>query len=161
MNTIIKLIEPHKETNEKEVEVKDSYSLPKLIEVYRGRKSGLEAACWSDDDYNWTALDICKIFPSGDKDHLVDAVAVNMDAHVVHDFIRQRKLTDQNIERLKRLYKVSVYLLSLILYFQLSGKGDLEEKEDLIAFLMMGVGKVILQIVINDEIIKEMDKEDY
>ena len=69
-------------------------------------------------------------------------------------------MTDKNIEHLKRLFKVSVYLISLILYFQLNSKDEIDEKEEMAAYLMKSIGKIILQIVINDEILKEIDKDD-
>ncbi len=160
LNAMIKLIGPIEESKKREVNTKESYNLPKLIEVYRDKQEGVDNASWADPDYNWTGEDICKVFPSGDKNHLVDAVATNMDAFVIHDFMRQRKLTDKNIEHMKRLFKVSVYLLSLILYLQLSSRDEIEEKEVMTAFLMKGIGKIILQVVINEEIMKEIDKED-
>ncbi len=161
LNAIIKLLNPTEETKQRKIETKDSYSLPKLIEVYREKKEGnINTPCWTDADYNWTGDDICKVFPSGEKDHLVDALAINMDAYVIHDYMRQKKLTDTNIEHLKRLFKVSVYLISLILYFELSQREDIEEKEEMTSYLMKGVGKITLQIVINDEILKEIDKEE-
>ncbi|MCU0651394.1 MAG: hypothetical protein MUC39_00400 [Candidatus Omnitrophica bacterium] len=161
LNAIIKLLNPNEETKQHQIETKDSYSLPKLIEVYREKKeANVNAPCWTDPDYNWTGDDVCKIFPSGEKDHLVDAVAINMDAYVIHDYMRQKKLTDTNIEHLKRLFKVSIYLISLILYFELSQREDVEEKEEMVSFLMKGVGKIALQIVINDEILKEIDKDE-
>lgn len=161
LNAIIKLVNPVEDAKQREIKTKDSYSLPKIIEVYREKKEGnINTPCWSDPDYNWTGDDICKIFPSGEKDHLVDALAVNMDSYVIHDYMRQKKLTDKNIEHLKRLFKVSVYLISLILYFQLNSKDEIDEKEEMAAYLMKSIGKIILQIVINDEILKEIDKDD-
>ncbi len=163
LNAIIKLLNPNTETKQRKIDTKESYSLPRLIEVYREKKEGnINTPCWSDPDYNWTGDDICKVFPSGEKDHLVDALAINMDSYVIHDYMRQKKLTDTNIEHLKRLFKVSVYLISLILYFQLSHKKEeeIEEREEMVSYLMKGVGKITLQIVINDEILKEIDKDD-
>jgi hypothetical protein len=113
----IKVLNPIEESKKKNLETKDSYSLPKIIEVYRENKNGIESPLWSNPDYNWTGLDICKIFPSGESNHLVDALAINMDADVIHDYMRQKKLTDKNVEHLKRLHKVAVFLISLMLYF--------------------------------------------
>ncbi len=66
----------------------------------------------------------------------------------------------KNIESLKRLFKIGVYLISLILYFQLYNKEEINEKEELLAYLMKGVGKIIINIVINEEIIKEVESEE-
>ena len=139
---------------------KETYSLPKLIEVYKSRKNGSEDACWTDQDYDWTGEDICKVFPSSIKDHLVDAVAVNMDAVEIHNYMRQKKLTDKNVEHLKRVFKVAVYLLSLIQYLQIVHRQDIEEKEEMVSYLMKGVGKILLPIVVNDEIMKEIEREE-
>lgn len=50
-------------------------------------------------------------------------------------------------------------MISLILYFQLFNKEEINEKEELLAYLMKGVGKIIINIVINEEIIKESEIE--
>ena len=84
---------------------------------------------------------------------------MNMDADVLHNYIRSKKLTDKNIEQLKRQYEMGIYLISLIVYFQLSRREEVEEKEELLSYLMKGVGKIIIQVVINEEIIKEFEKE--
>ncbi|MDI6760663.1 MAG: hypothetical protein QMD05_07530, partial [Candidatus Brocadiaceae bacterium] len=155
-----KIDNPIGKTKEQEKETRTTYSLPKIIEVYRERKQGMDTPVWEDKDYNWSEDDICKIFPSSEERHLVDAVAINMDADVVHNYIRKRKLTDKNIEHVKRLFKIGIYLVSLGLFFQLSQKEDIEEKEQLLSDLMKGVGKIIIPTVINEEIIKEIEKEE-
>ena len=160
VHAMIKITNPIQEAKEREVKNKDAYSLPRLIEVYREKKGDLPTPVWTDTDYNWTGTNICKIFPSGEKDHLVDAVAINMDADVIHDYMRQKKLTDKNVEHLKRLFKVAVYLISLMLYFQLADQESIEDKEEMAATLMQGVGKIVIPIVINDEIMKEIEKDD-
>lgn len=157
LSASIKIDNPKKKAKEKKVETSITHSLPRPIEVYRERKHGIEVTTWDDDGYKWCGLDICKVFPSGDEGRLVDAVAINMDADVIHDFIRRRKLRDKNIERVKRLFKVGIYLISLILYFELSQRKEIEEAEQFLAYLMKGVGKIILPIVINEEIIKEIE----
>lgn len=159
LTAFIKIDNPQKKGEEKTFERRETYSLPKIIEVYREKKQGIETPTWEDKDYNWCGEDICKIFPSGNEKYSVDAVAINMDADVIHNYIRRKKLTDKNIEHLKRLYKIGIYLISLILYFQLSQREDIEEKEEVLSHLMRGVGKIIMQVVINEEIIKEIDKE--
>lgn len=161
LQAILKVINPHEQTKKDEIKTKDEFSLPKIIEVYKEKKEEFpERMSWAHPDFNWTGDDICKVYPSGEKDHLVDAVAINMDADVLHDFIRQRKITsEKNIEHLTRLFKVSVFLISLILNLQISQKEDIEEKEEIVAHLMKGVGKIILQVAINDELLKEVEKE--
>lgn len=160
LTAFIKIDNPIGKTKEKDVKTPITYSLPKIIQVYKEMKKVIECAIWNDPDYNWTGRDICKIFPSGNEKYLVDAVAINMDADVLHNYIRRRKLTDKNIEHTKRLYQIGTYLISLILYFQISNRENIEDKEDLLSYLMKGVGKIILQVIINEEIIKEVEKEE-
>ncbi len=160
VNANVKVNNPNEPTKKKEINTKDSYSLPKIIEVYRENKNESQCPVWNDADYNWTGIDISKIFPSGDTDHLVDAVAINMDSDPIHDYMRQKKLTDKNVEHLKRLYKVAVFLISLMIYFQISDDESIEEKEEVTSRIMKGIGRIIIPIVINDEIIKEIEKEE-
>ncbi|GAI40135.1 unnamed protein product, partial [marine sediment metagenome] len=115
---------------------------------------------WDGKDYNWCGEDICKIWQSSNESALVDAVAINMDADTLHHYIRKRKLTDRQIESTTRLYRLGIYLVSLITYFQLSRRENIENKEELVSYLMKGVGKIIIPIVINEEIIKEIEKDD-
>jgi hypothetical protein len=159
LNAIIKIANPIEKAKEKEHETPITYRLPKTIQVYKEKKQGIECPIWNDPDYHWNGEDICKIFPSGDQKYLVDAVAINMDADVLHNYIRSKKLTDKSIEHLKRQYELGIYLISLILYFQLSRQENIEDKEELLSYLMKGVGKIIIQVVINEEIIKEFEKE--
>lgn len=161
VTAFIKIDNPIKEAKQKESENHLTYKLPEPIEVYKEKKQDIESPIWSDTDYAWSGEDICKIWPSSDEKSLVDAVAINMDSDAIHNYIRQRKLTDKQIENTKRLYKVGIYLISLITYFQISHRDDVEDKEELASFLMKGVGKIIIHVVINEEIIKEIEKEEF
>jgi len=161
LTALVKIDNPIKESQEKELESRLKYRLPEIIEVYREKKQDRETLTWDNKDYNWSGEDICKIWPSSDEKSLVDAVAINMDAEALHDYIRKRKLTDRQIENTTRLYRIGVYLISLIAYFQLSRRDDIENKaEELVSYLMKGVGKIIIHVVINEEIIKEIEKEE-
>lgn len=160
LTAVLKIDNPKQHGEEKELDSKKTYSLPQIIEVYREKKGKTDVKTWDDPDYNWDGEDICRVFAASDEEHLVDAVAINMDADSIHNYIRRRKLTDKNIEHLQRLYKVGVYLISLILYFQLANHHEeIEEKEQLLSHLMKGVGKIILQVAVNEEIIKEAEME--
>lgn len=159
LTAFVKIDNPIKEAQEKEIESRLTYRLPEIIEVYRKKKQDRETPTWDDKDYNWCGEDICKIWQSSEEGSLVDAVAINMDADALHDYIRKRKLTDRQIENTTRLYRIGIYLISLITYFQLSHREDIENKEELVSYLMRGVGKIIIHIVINEEIIKEVEKE--
>ncbi|MCL5985956.1 MAG: hypothetical protein M1371_05240 [Actinobacteria bacterium] len=159
LTAFIKIADPVSPAQEKEVETPKTYSLPKTILVYKERKQGIESATWDDSDYNWTGEDICKIFPSSNDRFFVDAVAINMDADSVHNYVRSKKLTDKNIEHLKRLFQVSIYLISLILYFQVSHRDEIEDKEEILSFLMKGIGKIIIPVIVNEELIREIENE--
>lgn len=160
LRAIIKIAKPTEKPKEKEQETPITYQLPKIIQVYKERKQGTECRLWDNPEYRWGGEDICKVFPpSGDQKYLVDAVAINMDADVLHNYIRSKKLTDKNIEHLKRQYESGTYLISLILCFQLSRRENIEDKEELLSYLMKGVGKIIIQVIINEEIVKEYEKE--
>jgi len=159
LTAYIKIVNPIEKAREKEQETPVTYSLPKVIPVYKEKKQGVDCVVWSDPDYGWDGEDICKIFPSGSEKYLVDAVAISMDADALHNYIRSKKLTDKNIEHLKRQYQMGIYLISLFLYFQISRQENIEEKEELLSYLMKGVGKIIIQVIINEEIIKEIEKE--
>lgn len=95
----IKIDNPINKKNQRNEKQQKTYSLPKLIEVYREKKQDIEPILWENPDYNWTGEDICKIFPSSDVNSLVDAVAVNMDATVLHNYMRSRKLSGKNVEK--------------------------------------------------------------
>ena len=159
VTVFIRIDNPKEKSDEKEAKIPLTYALPKIIQVYKEKKHGIQCGVWDDPEYRWDGEDICRIFPSGDEKHLVDAVAINMDAEVLHNYVRKRKLTDKNIEHLKRLYQVSNYLISLIVYFQLSQRDDIEDKEEFLSYLMKGVGKIIIQVAVNEEIIKEAEQE--
>ncbi|MBM3252633.1 MAG: hypothetical protein FJZ16_00075 [Candidatus Omnitrophica bacterium] len=160
LTAFVKIDNPIKEAKEEEIESRLTYRLPEIIEIYREKKEDRDTPTWNDKDYNWCGEDICKIWQSSDEKSLVDAVAINMDADALHDYIRKRKLTDRQIENTTRLYRIGVYLISLIIYFQISHREDIENKEELVSYLMKGVGKIIIHVVINEEIIKEIEKEE-
>jgi len=160
LTAFVRVDKPIKESQEKKAESHQTYQLPEIIEVYREKKQDLDTPIWDGKDYNWSGEDICKIWQSSNESTLVDAVAINMDADTLHHYIRKRKLTDRQIESTTRLYRLGIYLVSLIAYFQLSHREDIENKEELVSYLMKGVGKIIIPIVINEEIIKEIEKDD-
>ena len=83
-----------------------------------------------------------------------------MDADVIHNYMRQKKVDDRNIEKLKRIFKIAAYLLSLVNYLSLHERQEIEEKADMTAFLMKGVGKILLPIVVNEEWMKEAEREE-
>ena len=160
LTAFVKIDNPAQEAKEEDIEYRLTYRLPEIVEVYREKKKDRDTWTWDHKDYNWCGEDICKIWQSSGESSLVDGVAINMDADALHDYIRKRKLTDRQIENTARLYKIGIYLISLITYFQISHRDDIENKEELLSHLMKGVGKIIIHVVINEEIIKEIEKEE-
>jgi hypothetical protein len=159
---------PHKDSAQKDVEKKQEYSLPETIEVYREKKSG--HSCW--EDYRWNELDICKIQESSKDGTLIDSVAINMESRELDKFIRTKKLDGKKIEVAQRTYKISVYLISLVLFYELHQrlKKTQETKEyeytddklyydppEMTSFVMKGLAKILLHVMANETILKEIE----
>lgn len=164
---------PHGNSKEKETKKKKEYSLPDLIEVYKkqpnnGNKENIYKY-W--DDYSWNETDICKLLESSRENQLVDAIAINMDSLELDKFIRSKKLTGKRIEMAQRTYKTSIYLISLVFYYELHQKLKLEEKKEeyssermnyepseLVSFSMKGLAKIILHVLGNESLLKEVEE---
>jgi len=100
------------------------------------------------------------VFPSGDREHLIDSVAINMDADAIHSYMRQKKVTDTNVEKLKRAFKVAVYLLSLVHFLCLNERKEIEDKVELTAYLMKGTARLVLPLIVNEALIKDMEGDE-
>ena len=163
--------EPHEKTKEYEQDKRKEYSLPQLIEVFRDAESKTidnSSKCW--DDFEWNELDICSIQESSREGSIVDAIAINMDSKELHNFIRGRKVTGKNIEMVQRIYKTSVYLISLVLFFEFNqrliaeqdSKNNSEvqvnyEPDDMVSFSMKGLAKILLHVMTNENLLKEVE----
>jgi len=162
---------PHSNSNEKDVEKKKEYSLPGLTEVYREKKEN--RPCWSD--YKWDETDICQIQESSQDGTLIDSVAINMESQELDKFIRTKKLDDKKIEVAQRTYKISVYLVSLVIFYELHQKlkRTQETKEyqytddklhydppEMTSYVMKGLAKILLHVMANETILKEIEDSD-
>ncbi len=165
---MVKIVEPASKAGAKSKDDRQTHELPILQEVYEKIKEGITVATWDQMNPCWGGDDICKIWPSSEQGKLVDQVSINMDAFALHDYVRKKKLNGKQIEGAQRLFKISIYLIALILYFQLNNKeAELEKndsqnrgisKEEQISYLMKGIGKIILNLVINEEIMSDIEK---
>ena len=82
-----------------------------------------------EDDTTWDEKDITKVVPSGNGAG-VD-VFINMDASVLHDFLKRQRLTDKKQEFIKRSWQTAIFLNSLVIY------NDLEKMKKAIWSLML------------------------
>jgi hypothetical protein len=169
----IRIDNPHNKAEEFKPKTKKEYSLPNWIEVYRRREDDQSSdgsrKYWDDDDYNWNELDICKIHESSREDSLIDAVSINMEPRELDNYIRSQKITGENIARVTRTYKTAVYLISLVVYYELHQRLVLEieqddydsklnfEPVDMTSFIMKGLAKILLHITTNESLIKEFE----
>ncbi len=157
---------PHNNSTQKDVEKKKEYSLPEIIDVYREKKP--DHACW--EDYGWNELDICKIQESSKDGTLIDSVAINMESRELDKFIRTKKLDGKKIEVVQRTYKISVYLISLVLFYELHQRLKKSQEAnkysddklyydppEMTSFVMKGLAKILLHVMANETILKEIE----
>lgn len=155
-------IGPKKEKEEKVADTKEEYSLPKLITVFKEPNPDIpEAKTWTD--YSWDGEDVVKIFPSSHENSLIDAVAVNVDAYSLYQYLRTNRLTGSRLEAAKRVYEIGIFLTSIFHYYEVK-KNQSEwkglEAEEVVANLMKGYSKVILYLLLNEQLIKELESSD-
>lgn len=170
----IQIDKPNEPSSKKKAESKEQHSLPQLNEIYQerdGEKKLKDRKYWNDFDPPWSEIEICRMHESSQEGTLIDAVDINMDTKELHKYIRSSKLTGKNIERIKRTHKTSVYLISLILFNELSQRRDkaevtsddmdLQEEYDpkkLTEFIMNGMAKILLHITTNHAYLKELEE---
>ncbi len=124
-----------------------AYKLPKPILVYKED--------WTQK--GWTGEDIAEVAPSGstngDEQNL-DAY-INMDANILHDYLRRQQLSEKQQELITRSWETSIFLNSLVLYNDLSKLG----KEDLLPDVIKSISKITLDLMRNEPLLKELEKE--
>ncbi|MGB7580956.1 MAG: hypothetical protein WBL85_00725 [Sedimentisphaerales bacterium] len=160
---------PHNNSNEKTVEKKKEYSLPELIEVYREKKENCK--CWAD--YEWNETDICRIQESSQEGTLIDFVAINMESQELDKFVRSKKLEGKKIEIAQRTYKISVYLISLVIFYELDQKIKKNQETnrysddklnynpiEMTSYVMKGLAKILLHVMANETLLKEIEDLD-
>lgn len=135
--------------------IKD-YKLPEPILVYKEKHDVYRswAEMRKEDDSTWNGEDITKVVPSGNGAG-VD-VFINMDANVLHDFLKRQRLTDKKQEFIKRSWQTAIFLNSLVMYNDLAKS----EKGDMVPDVMKSVSKIILDLMCNETFMKELEKSE-
>ena len=173
----IKIDNPNAKKEASEIPVKQEYSLPSLIHVYKELNDDEDGKRGAKDwnELEWDENDICSIQESSGEDELIDAVYVNMDSKELHNYIRSRKITGKNIAHVTRSYKTSVYLMTLVFYHELSQRLKKQETDstdkyglkgvqydavEMVSYIMKGLARILLHITTNETLIKEMENDE-
>jgi hypothetical protein len=135
--------------------IKD-YKLPEPILVYRGKVGNRRT--WDEvrkeDGSFWNGEDIAKVVSSGNGAG-VD-VYINMDAEVLHEFLRRQRLSDKKQDFVKRSWEAAIFLNSLVIYNDLAKS----EKGDIVPDIMRSISKIVLDLMCNDAFLKELEKSE-
>ena len=105
-------------SQDKEIQKNETYpTLPTPRKAFE-KPNGDNGVAWSE--LNWDGYDIVKITTDSDKNTnelLVDGIVVNMDAHVLKQFVSKNRIkTEESLKSISDKYFFSVYLNSLFLY---------------------------------------------
>ena len=142
---------------EKEPDKGQAYKLPEPFFVYKedanGRMSWAQMS-WAQEG-GWTGEDIAKVAPSGstngDEQNL--DVYINMDADILHDYLRRQQVSQKQQELIERSWETSIFLNSLVLYNDLSKL----EKEEMLPDIMKSISKITLDLMRNELLLKELE----
>ena len=127
------------------------YQLPKRTLVYRDSTPG--GKTWSElDPEKWNEGYISEVVPAGNDD--ID-IFINMDAGVLHEFLRRQQPSDKKIEEIKRTYQISIFLHSFLLYNELK---EIEDFENILPTAMKAVSKITLDLIWNEGLIKSIEE---
>ena len=86
-----------------------------------------------------------------------------MESKELENYIRIKKITGENIQRITKTYKTTVYLIALVLYYQLQKQPNDEPRsnfstDDMTAYIMKGISKIILRITSNEKLLKDLEE---
>ena len=143
----------------KEPDKGQAYKLPELILVSKEETHGRKP--WSQMSFaqegGWTGEDIAWVAPSGSTngDEQSLDVYVNMDADILHDYLRRQQVSEKQQELITRSWETSIFLNSLVLYNDLSKL----EKEEMLPGIMKSISKITLDLIRNEPLLKELEKE--
>jgi len=150
----IKYIKPVKTINKKPGRTQtqtQSFNFPKPTLVYKKPTEG--GKTWEElDPDKWDENYISEIAPVGDNN--LD-IFINMDADVLHDFLRRQQPSQKKIEEIKRTYLTSIYLHSLMLYNELK---EIPDSESILPQAMKAIAKITLDLIWNEELIKSTEE---
>ncbi len=131
-----------------------NYNLPEPILVYKEKREDYKS--WDEvtkeDGATWNGEDIAKVTPSGNGAG-VD-VFINMDADILHNFLKQQQTSGRKQEFIKRSWETAIFLNLLVIYNDLSKS----EKGEMVPDIMKSVSKIILDLMCNDAFLKELEK---
>ena len=140
-------------TGKKEPDKGQAYKLPTWTLVYEEEKDG----CKSWTQKGWTGEDIAEVAPSGstngDEQNL--DVYINMDANILHDYLRRQQVSEKQQELITRSWETSIFLNSLVLYNDLSKL----EQEDMLPDVMKSISKITLDLMRNELLLKELERD--
>ncbi len=146
-----RIVPPHK----KEQDKGQAYKLPEPILVYK--EMGNECVTWAQLEPSWTGEDIAKVAPSGstngDEQNL--DVYINMDANILHDYLRRQQVSQKQQELIERSWETSIFLNSLVLYNDLSKL----ENEEMLPDIMKSISKITLDLMRNQPLLKELEMD--
>jgi hypothetical protein len=135
--------------------IKD-YKLPQPILVYKERREGCKT--WDEvrreDGSAWNGEDIAKVVPSGDGRN-VD-IFINMDADVFHDFLNRQHLTQKKQEFIKKSWQSAIFLNALVIYNDLARI----DMGNLLPDIMKSISKIVLDLMCNESLLKELEKDE-
>lgn len=128
-----------------------SFNFPKPTLVYKKPTEG--GKTWEElDPDKWDENYISEIAPVGDNN--LD-IFINMDAGVLHDFLRRQQPSQKRIEEIKRTYLTSIYLHSLMLYNELK---EIPNLESILPQAMKAIAKITLDLIWNEGLIKSAEE---
>jgi len=150
----IKYIKPVKTIDKKSGRTQmqtQSFNFPKPTLVYKKITEG--GKTWEElDPSKWDENYISEVAPADDSN--ID-IFINMDAGVLHDFLRRQQPSQKKIEEIKRTYLTSIYLYSLMLYNELK---EIHNSESILPQAMKAIAKITLDLIWNEELIKSVEE---
>jgi hypothetical protein len=143
-------VSPPREKDEDKVK---GYKLPDPILVREEKRDGCRA--WTELDPEWTGEDVARVAPSGatNGDEKGLDIFINMDANILHDYLRRQQVSERQQELIERTWETSVFLNSLVLYNDLSKL----EMEDILPDIMKSISKITLDLMHNEPLLKELE----
>jgi hypothetical protein len=126
------------------------YEMPSSTLVYKNPTPG--GKTWEEEDpEKWNEEYIAEVNSAGDNK--LD-ILINMDAGVLHEFLRRMQPSQKKMEEIKRTYKASIYLYAFLLYNELKKYDDIDS---ILPTAMKGIAKITLDLIWNENLIKQVE----
>ncbi|MDQ1271452.1 MAG: hypothetical protein QG657_1621 [Acidobacteriota bacterium] len=115
------------------------------------------------DDHDWDGEDIVKIVElngTGNASEL--KIFINMDANSLIEYLRNNRImVDTRIAAISEIYKIGILIYRLVSYLELKEKFGEESVpvDEIVATSMKGVARTLLDLQINEQIVKMMANE--